>query len=180
MWICCDVKCDVMQYHEVLWNVVMRCGIMVWYMWNMVVCCDARCEIWCRTIPHHSVFHNHIRHGSVMWNDGWNVAWDVWCHLECVLLDSAMCNLYLKCGDVHGVVWGGMWARCGMACREMVAEWFDVNYGAMWNVVWNCGLLCEIWCNVECCYFRHGVIEMCVVEYMVWCGMWCPGMWNVA
>ena len=28
----------------------------------------------------------------------------VWCGLECVLWDSAMCNLYLKCGDVHGVV----------------------------------------------------------------------------
>ena len=25
-------------------NVVMRCGTMVWYMWNMVACCeDAKC-----------------------------------------------------------------------------------------------------------------------------------------
>ena len=53
----------------------------------------------------------------------------VWCGLECVLWDSAMCNLYLK--YVHGV-----------AVR-----------GGMWNNVLRCGgrvILCELWCDVEC------------------------------
>ena len=52
MWKCevkyvrCYMWCHAMS--EVLWNVVMRCGITVWYMWNMTVCCDARCEMWLR------------------------------------------------------------------------------------------------------------------------------------
>ena len=65
----------------------------------------------------------------------------------------------------------------------------------MWDV---CGLQrcggvnwCELWCDVkcgatdvECCLFRHGEmwIEMQNVRcgIVAWCGMLCPGMWNVA
>ena len=41
----CYMWCHAMS-DEALWNVVMRCGMMVSYMWNMVVCWDARCEMW--------------------------------------------------------------------------------------------------------------------------------------
>ena len=53
-----------------------------------------------------------------------------------------------------GVMWNGA-PRCGGVIY--------VNYGAMWNVVW-----CQCMWNVECCNFRHGVIEM----QNVWSGTW--------
>ena len=46
----CNATCDVMQCQMVLRNVVRR-GMMVWYVWNMVVCCDAICEMWLWNIP---------------------------------------------------------------------------------------------------------------------------------
>ena len=67
------------------------------------------------------------------------------------------------------------------------------NVGVMWNGVPKCGGVnrCELWCDVkcgatdvECCHFRHGEMwtEMQNVRrgIVAWCGMWCPGMWNVA
>ena len=165
-WLCCGIMCNVdyvshgvrvLWCHAMsdeVWNVTW-CGMM-WCMGNTVVCC-ARCEMWLRNTECGTVW-RHIRHGGVMWNDGWNAVWDVCCGLECVPWDSGMCNLYLNV--VMCMAWGGMWAWCGMMCRDVV-EWFDVNYGAMWNVVW------------------------CVDE-MLWCWMWvwcgscgCGMVWDV-
>ena len=142
-----------------LWNVVMRCGLMVWYMWYMVVCCDARCEMW----------GNWYR---VMWNDltplldmaVWcgtpmvQMQCGMWCGLECVLWDSVMCSLY------SNVVMCMAW--CGMVRRDVV-EWL------MWIMVW-----CEMWCDLEYCNLRHGTIEM--EGGKMWNMAWCPGKGNVA
>ena len=153
----CYMWCAVSD--EVLWN-VMRCGMMVvlWCkMWNTE---------WCRMVW------RHIRHG-VMRNDGRNAVWDVWCGLECVLWDSVMCNLYFNVAmcmawcevqSGHDVEW----------CAEM---WSDL----MWIMVrcemctW-CGMLqFQTWCDVECDWNAKRVIWN-----MAWCGIECPGMWNVA
>ena len=178
MWPCCGIRCEVdyVRYgvmlhvmscnvtEEVLWNVVMRCG-----MWWCAVMQDVKCGC---GIPSDVVWFDAI----VMLNDGWNAVWDVWCGgLECVLWDSVMCNLYFsECGDVHGVVWGGMWEWCGMVHRDVV-EWL------MWIMVrcemWCDVSVCEMWCDVQCCNFRHGVIEMRDVEYGV---VWNVVSWYVA
>ena len=144
-----------------VWNVTW-CGMLMWCVGTMVVCCDARCEMWLWNTECGMVW-CHIRHGGAMWNDGWNAVWDVCCGLECAPWDSVMCNLYLNV--VMCIAWGGMWACDWMVCRDVV-EWFAVNYGAMWNVV-RCGMSVAI---------RHGVmwnaIEMQNVEYDVQvCGM---------
>ena len=143
--------CDVVQ-RQVL-NVVMRCGMVVWCMGNVVVCCDARCEMWLWNTERCGMVWRHIRHG-VMQNEMLK------CSVGCVVW-FGMCavQFVFECGDVHGVMWDGMWAWCEVECGRDVewwAEmWFDVNYGAMWNVVW---CVCEIWCDAECCNFRHGVM----------------------
>ena len=121
------------------------------------------------------------------------------CGLECVLWDSVMCNL-IEC-DVHGVVRGGMWAWCGMVCRDVV-EWFYVNCGAMWNVAISDMVWCGIWRGVDCgvlvCGTLHNArcgkirVVKCGVELwwrmlhmqwaviVVWCQMWwCNVMWNM-
>ena len=62
--------------------------------------------------------------------------------------------------------WRGMWARCGMVCRDVV-PWsdFDVKCGSMWMLPF------QTWCDW---------LEMQNVWYGIWrgrCRMWCPGMW---
>ena len=152
---------------EALRNVVMRSGIMVWYMWNMVVCCDARCEMWLWNTEWCGMVWRNIRHG-VMRNDGWNAAWDVWCGLECVLWDSGMCNLYLKCGDVRGMVWGEV--ECGRDVEWCAETWWPSDL--MWNVVW-CQCMWNVvrWENVAISDIMRLKCKMCDVEYGV--------VWNV-
>ena len=139
---------------KVLWNVVMWCGMMWWYMRNMVVCCDARCEMW--FIPSDVECFDAIL-DMVVW---------------CGMMVEMQCGMRAV-GIVWCVVYIWMWCawrsevECGrdVECVVMPVDRFDVNYGAMWNVVW---CVCEMGCNVECCNFRHGVIEM----QNVWCGIW--------
>ena len=149
-------------------NVVMRCGTMVWYMWNMVVCCeDVKCGCgipsdWCGM-----VWRRHIRHGG-------DVKWWLKCSVGCVVLwDSGMWNLYLnveRCMAWNvGTVWNGV-PRCDAVERfDRYEMWFDVSF--MCNVV-----------RCEFCHFRRDWNAKCVMWNMVWCGneVWCPGMWNVA
>ena len=152
-----------------VWNVVMRCGMMVWCMGNMVVCCDARCEMclwntgWC------AIAWRHIRHG-VMRNDGWNPVLDVWCGLECVLWDSGMCNLYLNV--VMCMVWCVV--VCGLDVEWCVEMWWS---DLMWIVALS---VCEMWCNVECCNFRHGVMWNAIeMRRGVDCGVLVCGMLHI-
>ena len=167
----CNATCDVMQCQMVLWNVVRRGMMVVHVEYGCVLWCNMRNVVveyteWCGMVRHF------IRHGDVMQNDSLNAVCSVVWNVIRVLWDSAMCNIP-ECGDVC-MAWGGMWARCGMVCRDVV-EWFDVNYGAMWNVV-RCGMLqFQTWCEVEC-----GWNAKCVMWNMACCGMWCPGTQNVA
>ena len=101
---------------------------------------------------------------------------------------------------MHGVVWGAMWAWCGMVCWDVV-EWFDANYGATWNVV-RCGMLqsqtwwmwlkckisvwCGIWRVVDCgvlvCGMLHNARCGKLSDVVVWCKIkmwWCNVMWNM-
>ena len=149
---------------KVLWNVVMWCGMMWWYMRNMVVCCDARCEMW--FIP-----------SDVEWFDA------ILYMVSCGMLVEMQCGM---CGVVwSGIVWCviyiWMWCawrsevECGrdVECVVMPVDRFDVNYGVMcmWNGV-QCGMLqFQTWCDWN---------AKCVMWNMAWCGMWCPGIWNVA
>ena len=151
----CYMWCHAMS-DEALRNVVMRSGIMVWYMWNMVVCCDARCEMWLWNTEWCGMVWRNIRHG-VMRNDGWNAVWDVCCGLECVLWDSVMCNLYLN------VVMCMAW--CEMECGRDV-RW---NVGVMWNGEPRCDLMwimvrCEMWCDV---YVKYGAMRNVAISDMV-------------
>ena len=132
----------------------MRCGMVVWCMWNVLWCkmrnvvAEYRCGmVW-----------RHIRHG-VMRNDGWNAMWDVWCGLECVLWDSVMCNL--------NVMW----------CAWHDAWW---NVGVMWNGAPRCGgaIWCELWCDVKCVRCGPLQFQTCCAMWNaielqnVWCGIW--------
>ena len=83
MWLWSGIRCDVEYVRHVVmlnvtlcndevWN-VMWCGMMVWCMWNMVVCCDARCEMWLWNTKWCGMVWYHIRHG-VLCNDDWNAA----------------------------------------------------------------------------------------------------------
>ena len=160
VWCCCamsGVKC------------VMRCGMVVGCMGNALVCRDARCEMWLWNTEWYGMVWCHIRHG-VMWNEGWNAVWDVWCGLECV-----MCNLYLNV--VMCMVWSRMWVWCGMG-----AEWFNVKLWCavkcdVWNATW-CGmLLFQTWCNVKCDWNAN---VWCEIWHGVDCGVLVCGMlqWN--
>ena len=159
----CDATGDVTE--EVLWNVVMRCGLMgvIHVEYGGVVCCDARCKMWLRTTEWCGMVWRHIRlppwrcHAEcwLKCSERCGVVWNVCCGI-------VMCNLYLNV-----VMCGGMWAWCGLVRRDVV-EWSDVNYGAMWNVVWCVG---EMWCDVECCNFRHGATEMQNMRCGIWRGV---------
>ena len=163
------MRCCAMS-DEVLWNVVMLCGMTVGEYGG---------ELWCK-------MWNAVVEYRVMWN-GLTPFCVVWCGMmvemrQCgmcgvvwnVLWNSVMCNFIFEC-DVHGVVRGGMWAWCDLMVCPDVVEWFDVNYGAMRNVMCNavrCGMLqFQTWCDWN---------AKCVRWNMAWCGMWCHGMWNVA
>ena len=168
----CYMWCHAMS--DEVWNVVMRCGMMVWCMGN-VVCCDARCEMclwntgWC------AIVWRHIRHG-VMRNDGWNPMWNVCCGIVgCVIY---IWMWWCACCGARwnvGLMWNGALRCGGMIWRELL-RYLYVKCGAMWNVaisdmVW-CGMRlkcktvwCGIWRGVDC-----GVLV---------CGMWQCKMWNV-
>ena len=171
MWLWYRIRCNVeyvrygvMLRHamsRMVWNVVMQCGIMVWYIWNMVVCCDARCEMWLWNTERCEMVWRH-RHGGVMRNDGWNAVWDVYCGLECLLWDSDV-QFVFGC-DVRGVV------LCGHD-----VEWCT----EMWNVVWSVYVKCGAMWNVAVSDMVSDRNAKCVKWNMAWCGMWCPGMCNV-
>ena len=172
---------------RMVWNVVMQCGIMVWYIWNMVVCCDARCEMWLWNTERCEMVWRH-RHGGVMRNDGWNAVCDVYCGLECLLWDSDV-QFVFECGDARGVV------LCGHD-----VEWCT----EMWNVVWcqymsnvvRCGMLqFQTWCRIEMQNVWSGIwrgVECGVLVCAMCCAMsdvendamccqmwWCNAMWNM-
>ena len=117
---------------------------------------------------------------QAMWNGltpdlTWcDAEWWLKCSVECVLWDSAICNLHLNV--VMCMVW------CEVECGHYV-EWCAEMWRSdlMWIMV-----QCEMWCDVKSCNFRHGVMwkviemQMCDVEHgVVWCGLWCSGMWYV-
>ena len=159
---CVMVRCYMWRHavsDEVLWNVVMRCGMVVWYMWNMVVCYDARCEMW-------------------LWNTEWCGILDmvVWCSMiemqyrMCGVVWNVCCGI-VWCGKIYlNVVmgmawWGGMWAWL---------MWIMVRL--MWNVV-RCGMLqFQTWCEWNYNYVEYGGAECGVLVGVMFhnatCGQW--------
>ena len=196
MW--CHAKLD-----EVLWNVVMRCGMMVGYMWNMVVCRDAKCGLWntewcaiyiwiwwCSwrgvrwnegmlwySVPTGVVERFVVNYGA-MWNVVmWNVAISEMVPLKCKMCDVEYCMVW------NMVSW---YVEC--CIMQDVAESYDV----MWNVVKNVAyaMCCEIvwchgcgkWCNVlRCQMWWCDVKSRCggVMRCGIWCGVKYAAMLNV-
>ena len=161
MW-CCAISDEV-------WNVVMRCGMMVWCMGNMVGCAvmqDVKCGC---GIP-----------SDVEWFDA--ILDTMWCgmmvEMQCGKCD-AVCTV--RCGIVWCVIyiWMWWWAWCG-------ARW---NVGVMWNGVPRCvAIWCELWCNVKCGVMCMWNVVWCgMLQFQVWCevehvaemqNVWC-GIWRV-
>jgi len=149
-------------------HVVMRCRMMVWHMRNMVVCCDARCEMWLWNTECCGMVWRH-RHSGLMWNDGWNAVRVVW-------FGTCAEQFIFECGDVPGVVWGG---RDVEWCAEMWSDWMwigvietqnvwrDEKYGVVWNVVsWYVN--CCIMQDVECYDVMLKVVWNCGVKNVAW------------
>ena len=66
--------------------------------------------------------------------------------------------------------------ECGRDVEWCAKMWWSDLMRIMVRNVVRCGLLqFQTWCDVES--DRNAVTVMC---NMAWCGMWCPGMWNVA
>ena len=61
---------------------------------------------------------------------------------------------------MQGVGCSGMWAWCGMACRDVVVIWCE-----MWCDM-ECQLQFQIWCDVEC-------------DWNAKCVMWNDVVWNM-
>ena len=180
---------------DVVWNVVMRCGMM-WCMGNMLVCCDARCEMWLWNTECCGMVWCHIRHG-VTWNDGRNAVWDVCCGIVCCVIYiwmwwcawhgmkwnvGTMWNGVPRCG---GVIWCELWCdvKCGVMCiRNVVPCGMSVAIIVMWNVDWNAK--CGIWCGVEYGVLVCGMLHnescgklQCDVKYGV--ELWWRIMWHM-
>ena len=128
------VRYGVMLRHAVsrmVWNVVMRCGIMVWYMWNMVVCRE-RCKMW--------------SWNKVMWNGLTLLDIAVWCRMM-VEMQCRMCAVGLWCAIYIWMWWCAWHVEWGTEMWRIMVRcemWCDVS-------------IRQMWCDVECCSFRHGV-----------------------
>ena len=167
----CDATCDVMQCH----GRSVKCGDA---MWNMVVCCDARCEMWLWNTEWCGMAWRHIRHGGVH-----DAEWQLKCSVGRVVWRLGMCGIvwcaiYISANVVMCMAWCEV--QCASNGAPRCGGVSDVNYGSMRNVVWcqcmwnvvRCGMLqFQTWCNWN---------AKCVMWNMAWCGMWCPGMRNVA
>ena len=147
MWFCDVVQCQV-------WNVVLQCGMMVWCMGNVVVCCDSRCEMW-SVVEYRVMWNGLTPYSDLVW-------WGMMVEMQC-----GMCGVVWNvcCGTVRYIIYIWMWW-----CTWCGVRW---NVGVMWNGVLRCGMSVA-WMDYR---MRSGGERCAEEERMVWNGgvklPWC-------
>ena len=173
MWLWNTERCGMVWRRHIRRGGVMRNDGLnaVWDVWCCgIVWCEIYIWMWCAWRGMWAYVDGVPRCGTVWSVLMWNVV-----RCEC----CQWCDWNAKCDVEYGVVWNVVsWyvecCICGMVCRDVV-PWSDL----MWNVV-RCLCMWNV-VRCECCHFRQCDWNVkCVMWNMVWCGMWCPGMWNVA
>ena len=140
------------------------CGLMVWYMWHMVVCCNARCEMWLWNTERCGIVWCHIRHSGEWWlkcSVGCGAVWSVWCGIVWFIFE---------CGDVHGVVRGVMRAWCGNVRRDVVI-WCELLCDVKCGTLWNVAISVRVWLKCKMCYVDYAVMWNVVSWYVKCCLM---------